>query len=186
LQRISGGDEHAVAACVDEYGDLIWRLASRYLDRAKTDIEDAVQEVFVELWLHAGRFDPEKGSEPAFVATLAHRRIIDYQRRLGSRLNPAGDAVSQSARSEVPANLQIEVKRIDAQHAAAEFDRLPDDERSALWMSIYGGMTQQQISHATSTPLGTIKTRMRRGLLRLNSALRDTSNTSGNETGGDA
>jgi RNA polymerase sigma factor (sigma-70 family) len=134
LQRISAGDEHAV----DEYGDLIWRLASRYLDRVKTDIEDAVQEVFVELWQHAGRFDPEKGSEPAFVATLAHRRLMDYQRRLKSRPNPAGDSVSEATRAEVPASLQIEVKRIDAQRAAAEFDRLPDDERSALWMSIYG------------------------------------------------
>ena len=58
LLRISAGDKGAGAACVDEYGDLVWRLASRYLDRAKADIEDAVQEVFVELWQHAGRFDP--------------------------------------------------------------------------------------------------------------------------------
>lgn len=186
LQRISSGDEHAVAACVDEYGDLVWRLASRYLDRAKTDIEDAVQEVFVELWQHAGRFDPVKGSEPAFVATLAHRRLIDYQRRLKSRPNPGGDTLTDTVRSEVPASLQVEVKQIDAKRAAAEFDRLPDEERNALWMSIFGGMTQQQIALATSTPLGTIKTRMRRGLLRLNSALASARNTAGDETGGDA
>lgn len=185
LERISAGDKGAVAACVDEYGDLVWRLASRYLDRAKTDIEDAVQEVFVELWQHASRFDPSKGSEPAFVATLAHRRLIDYQRRLKNRPSPGGDAVEATVRA-LPANLHVEVKRIDAQQAAAEFDRLPDDERRALWMSIYGGMTQMQISEATSTPLGTVKTRMRRGLLRLNSALRGHTDSSGNETGGDA
>jgi len=185
LQRISAGDKGAVAACVDEYGDLVWRLASRYLDRAKADIEDAVQEVFVELWQHAGRFDPAKGSEPAFIATIAHRRLIDYQRRLKNRPAPRGEAVEATVRA-LPANLHAEVKRIDSQQAAAEFDRLPDDERRALWMSIYGGMTQAQISEATSTPLGTVKTRMRRGLLRLNGALRGYPDTPATETGGDA
>lgn len=185
LQRISAGDPSAVAACVDEYGDLVWRLASRYLDQAKADVEDAVQEVFLELWQHASRFDPQKGTEAAFVATLAHRRIIDYQRRMKSRPRPGGEALENTVRA-IPAQLHVEVKRIDASRAAAEFDRLPDDERHALWMSIHGGMTQAQISEATGTPLGTVKTRMRRGLLRLNAALRHSSASSVDEKGGGA
>ena len=85
LQRIASKDTDAIGACLDEYGDLVWRLASRYLDRESGDVEDAVQEVFVEVWLSAGKFDPAKGTEAAYIATIAHRRLTDYQRRLSVR-----------------------------------------------------------------------------------------------------
>lgn len=71
LQRISAGDQDAVAACLDEYGGLVWRLALRYLN-SKADAEDATQEIFISIWASAHRFDPAKGSEAAFVATVAH------------------------------------------------------------------------------------------------------------------
>ena len=82
LQRIADGEHSAVVACVDEYGGLIWRLARRYLGQSNGEVEDGVQEVFIELWLAAEKFDPSRGSEPAFVATIAHRRLTDYQRRV--------------------------------------------------------------------------------------------------------
>ncbi|TVQ62696.1 MAG: sigma-70 family RNA polymerase sigma factor [Phycisphaerales bacterium] len=168
LQRIAGGDHSAVTACVQEYGGLIWRLANRYLDRAKGEIEDAVQEVFVELWTKADRYDPSKGSEPAFVATIAHRRLIDYQRRVSAR----PDRTSTSERPpEGVAPASIEVKRADLAHAALAFNKLPEDERQALWMSVRSGMTHQQIAHATNAPIGTVKSRLRRGLIRLTEAV---------------
>lgn len=167
LERIAAKDHTAVDACLAEYGGLVWRLASRYLDHAGSDVEDAVQEVFVELWLHAKRFDPGAGSEAAFVATVAHRRLIDYQRRIMSGRRVVREAQNKS----VPACSRDEDGTDSTVELAIEFDRLPDAEREAIWLAIHSGMTQRQIGEATGTPLGTVKTRIRRGLARLHAAL---------------
>ncbi len=164
LPRIAQGDDRAVHDCVDEYGDLVWRLARRYLNRADGEVEDAVQEVFVELWLAAPRFDPASGSEPAFVATLAHRRLTDYQRRVTARRKYEARARSESE----PAILKdATAEREEVRRVAAEFDGLPEEERRALWMSLYQGLTQHQISEATDAPIGTVKSRLRRAMIRL-------------------
>lgn len=167
LPRIAAGESSAVTECVHQYAGLVWRLAHRYLDGVPGDIEDATQEVFVELWLNAGRFDPEKGSEPAFVATLAHRRLIDYQRRTTVRLRH----VTVEAKPESPARLRDAVSTEDVSRVAEAFDLLPDQERRALWLSIYGGMTHRQIGIAMDSPIGTVKTRLRKALSRLHEAL---------------
>lgn len=174
LSKIAQGDAKAVDACLDRYGDLVWRLARRYLDRADGEVEDAVQEVFVELWLAAERFDPAKGSEAAFVATLAHRRLIDYQRRVSARrrmhvrvsqeapttLGNRGSSVHGNSHPDGPSHEQ-------AAAASTAFEMLPSEERRALHMAVFLGMTQQQISEATQAPIGTVKSRLRRGMLRL-------------------
>ncbi|MGP1346305.1 MAG: RNA polymerase sigma factor [Phycisphaerales bacterium] len=175
LQRISAGDESAVAGCVDEYGGLVWRLACRYLSRAPGEVEDAVQEIFVEVWRMAARFDPARGSEAAFIATIAHRRLIDHQRRLRTRFMPSLDAIgaepgadTAASRSDNPPDcLREAVVRHDLSLVSEAFDRLPDDERHALWMSIHNGLSHRQIAEATRSPIGTVKTRLRRGLLRM-------------------
>ncbi len=79
LQRIAQGDESAVPACLAAYGGLVWSLARRYASDP-SDAEDAAQEVFIELWRHAGRFDPAVASEATFVATVARRRLLDRAR----------------------------------------------------------------------------------------------------------
>ena len=76
LQRIATGDEAAVDNCVDRYSNLIWSLALRMLPTA-ADAEDAVQEIFVEVWKNADRFDPEVGAEKTYILMLARRRLID-------------------------------------------------------------------------------------------------------------
>ena len=91
LQRVAAGDTEAVAACIDRFGGLVWSLARRFLDRP-TEAEDAVQEIFIELWKSASRFDPSIASETTFVAMIARRRLIDRQRKLGRRLE--SEAVS--------------------------------------------------------------------------------------------
>lgn len=165
LNRIAAGDTSAVRDSLDEYGDLVWRLAHRRLGGRVADIEDAVQEVFIEVWLKAKAFDPAKGSEAAFVVTVAHRRIIDLQRRGAAR-----DRADKHASLEMPASLRPEnapSDEIDKADLAIEFKKLPSDEASAIWLAIHRGMTHRQISEATGTPVGTIKTRLRRGLARL-------------------
>ncbi len=165
LKRVAAGEEGAVVECVDEYGGLVWRLARRYLNRADGEIEDAVQEVFVALWIAADRFDPERGSEPAFVATLAHRRLTDYQRRVTSRRRNerAAGRETQFAGSDTDMMQLAE----DSGRMIGRLEDLPEEERRAVWMSTYQGMTQSQISEATGAPLGTVKSRLRRGMRRL-------------------
>jgi len=80
LRRIAGGDSAAVRECIDRYGALIWSLARR-LSRSSPDAEDATQEIFLDLWRNAGRFDESKGSEKLFIAMLARRRLIDRLRK---------------------------------------------------------------------------------------------------------
>eukprot|EP00913_Durusdinium_trenchii_P006221 g5833.t1 len=112
-----------------------------------------MQEVFVALWIAADRFDPGRGSEPAFVATLAHRRLTDYQRRVTSRRR-----YEQAAGREAPvAGIDIDAMQCaeNSVRMIRRLEDLPEEEGRAVWMSAYQGMTQSQISEATGAPLGT-------------------------------
>lgn len=166
LERISAGDGDAISACLDEYGDLVWRLAHRYLNLANAEVEDAVQEVFIELWISAGRFNPARGSEASFVATVAHRRLTDCQRRVTSRRR-----IAKILENETPTDMKSLLSESDGDERSAKaidaLRTLPEGEREALWLWIYRGMTHRQIGEAMSSPIGTVKSRVRRGLLRL-------------------
>ncbi len=156
---------------------MIWRLAKRYLNRADSEIDDAVQEVFVEIWIHADRFDPSKGTEAAFVATLAHRRIIDRQRKISTRRSHERASVtehkaqtsSNNTNAGIPSSddLKSENAHLYRKELADGFAALPDSERAALWMSVYKGLSHRDISQLTETPVGTVKSRIRRAMIRL-------------------
>src|SRR6202000_2241380 len=80
LQRIASGDSAAVRECIDQYGPLVWSIARR-LSRTPSDAEDATQEVFLDIWRSAGRFDASQGSDKVFIAMIARRRLIDRLRK---------------------------------------------------------------------------------------------------------
>ncbi len=80
LQRIASGDPAAVRECIDQYGPLVWSLARR-LSRTASDAEDATQEIFLDIWRSAGRFDASQGSDKVFIAMIARRRLIDRLRK---------------------------------------------------------------------------------------------------------
>lgn len=165
LQRIASGDPGAIRECLDRYGDFVWSLAHRYLSAMGEDVEDAVQEIFVELWRSAPRFDPAIGSEPAFIATIAHRRLISRQRRAGKRRAVPVDAVAEPA-ARVPLRDPAQL-RDEARAAAEAFERLNDEERHIIELSLYHGLTHERIAALINIPVGTVKTRIRRGLIRL-------------------
>lgn len=168
LQRIAAGDPHAVDECLDQYGGLIWSLARRF-SPVYSDAEDAVQEIHLEIWRCASRFDPQVASETAFIATIAKRRLIDRQRRR-SRAVDAAPIAEESALAARHTADTVEIQE-EAERVRVVMGRLRHDERRVLEMSLVEGLTQSEISEATSLPLGTVKTHARRGLNRLREML---------------
>lgn len=168
--RIAAGDAGAVAACVDEYGGMIAALAERYLRPLGLDPDDAVQEVFIELWRHAARYRPENGSEASFIATIAHRRLIDRQRRHASRplaLSASSPLDGSERLFSAPLQAGGQGASDDARSAAQAFGLLTPDEREVVWLTICHGFSHERASMALNTPLGTVKTRVRRALVRM-------------------
>jgi RNA polymerase sigma factor (sigma-70 family) len=165
LPRIANGDSSAVDECIERYGGLVWSLARR-LSPSVADAEDAVQEIFVDLWKNADRFREEVAGESTFVAMLARRRLIDRLRKCRRDLEsqPIDENTLQYAAppQKPPAELAEEVSR-----ATACLEGLRSDERKVLELSIYHGLPQTRIAEQTGLPLGTVKTHARRGLSQL-------------------
>jgi RNA polymerase sigma-70 factor (ECF subfamily) len=169
LPRIAAGDQAAVRECISRYGGLVWSLARRFLSNA-ADAEDAVQDIFIELWRNAGRYEAAKASESTFVTVVARRRLIDRRRRAGSR--PDALPLPETLTTRGTGDGFAAVDRADeARLAAAALDDLREDQRRVLHMAIYRGLTHEEIAHETGMPIGTVKTHVRRGLLRVRDAL---------------
>lgn len=166
LERIAAGDQRAVSECMNTYGGLVWSLARRWSDNL-ADAEDATQEIFLELWKSADRFRPSLGSEAVFITTIARRRMIDRLRQKERR--PPTESIDQD-----DSPIELADTASDQGMAAAEAEiakralaELKPDQRAILLMGVVQGMTHSEIAAATGKPLGTVKTQMRRGLIRV-------------------
>lgn len=168
LERIAAGDPAAVDECIACYSGLVWSLARRYLGR-HADAEDAVQEVFIEIWRNAARFDPGIAAESTFITMIARRRLIDRQRRR-ARVMGTQSLVDEPVAPPAPPQDRIELEE-HAERARSHMGRLREEERRVLEMSLLEGLTQSQIAEAARMPLGTVKTHARRGLARLREML---------------
>lgn len=162
LPRIAAGDERAVRDCVARYGALVWSLARRWSPDG-SEAEDAVQEVFIDLWRTAARYDASRTSEAGWVAMIARRRLIDRARRR-ERL-PALESIPDDfdVASESERDLDREWR---AEQARAVLRELPPAQRRMLELSLLHGRTHDEIARETETPLGTVKSHIRRGLQR--------------------
>jgi RNA polymerase sigma-70 factor (ECF subfamily) len=180
LERIAIGDPLAVEGCLEKYRGLVWSIARRFAGN-HADAEDAVQEVFIELWRHAGRFNSAMAAESTFVATVARRRLIDRHRRRARRLETVPLVAEPAAitRSEADRLETLE----EGQQARGLLERLRPEQRHVLELSFDQGMSQQEIAEATRLPLGTVKTHARRGLMRLRQLLE--TGPTGTAPGGD-
>jgi RNA polymerase sigma-70 factor (ECF subfamily) len=161
IRRLTRGDHEALGQFYDLYAGLVNGLALRIL-RDRAEAEDAVQEVFVQVWQQAARFDPARGTAEAWLCTMARTRALDRLRRRSSRREDPelGDAGS----IEAPMTE-------DALAVRAALDALPQDLRKALELAYYEGLTQSEIAERLSEPLGTVKTRIRTAMIRLRSVL---------------
>ncbi len=164
LRRVATGDSSAVDEVLDRYGGLVWSLARRFCPNS-ADAEDAAQEVFIDLWQSARRFDESLASEATFVAMIARRRLIDRFRRSGRRRDLAGlatDVAGNDNNPSVRAEMLDEVAKI-----SAAMTSLRPEQQQVLKLSIYDGLTHDEIARSTGLPLGTVKTHARRGLMRI-------------------
>lgn len=162
LRRLTGGDPAALGEFYDLYAGLVNGLALRIL-RDAAEAEDLVQEVFIQVWRQAARYDPGRGSPEAWLCTIARSRALDRLRRRAARREEPGDPPPASA-SERPRPEEVLAVR-------KALEGLSRDQRAALELAYYEGLTQTEIANRLGQPLGTVKTRMRTALMRLREVL---------------
>jgi RNA polymerase sigma-70 factor, ECF subfamily len=168
LQRIANGDGRAVEDCLDKYGALVWSIARKML-RSSDEAEDAVQEIFVDIWKNAGRFDATLSSETTFIAMIARRRLIDRIRYTTRRISPDSlDDVLLEPFTRADKTIHMNV---EAEQAAEAMRTLKPEQQQVLRLAIVHGMSHQEIADATGMPLGTVKTHARRGLIQVRQSL---------------
>lgn len=164
LNRIAAGDKAAVQECLDAFGGLIWSLARRMCPNTN-DAEDAVQEIFIDIWKNAERFDALQASETTFVAMIARRRLIDRLRK--TQRQPNVDSLEDILAEPAGNNdRQIEICA-EANEAAKAMKNLRPEQRQVLYLSIVQGYSHQEIADVLQMPLGTVKTHARRGVLQV-------------------
>lgn len=177
LARIAEGDSAATKECIDRYGGAVWALATR-LSPTRADAEDATQEIYLDVYRSAARFDPGKGSELGFVMTIARRRLIDRIRRTKAR--PQTESVSAEGANYNLTSTELPPETgAYAAEAVRALETLPADQRRIIAMSVYEGLTHREIAERTGRPLGTVKTLIRRGLIQVRKVL-----TGGDESAG--
>jgi RNA polymerase sigma-70 factor (ECF subfamily) len=162
LRRLIGGDSGALAEFYDLYSGLVNGLALRILRNA-AEAEDVVQEVFVQVWRQAERYDQSRGSAEAWLCTITRTRALDrLRRRVARREDP-----SESA----PGPAVTAPKTEEALAVRKALDSLSPDQRRALELAYYEGLTQTEIAARLGEPLGTVKTRIRTAMIRLRDVL---------------
>ncbi|MFK7960327.1 MAG: RNA polymerase sigma factor [Phycisphaerales bacterium] len=178
LTQVAAGDAEAMQICIDRYSGLVWRLAWRLLP-SRHEIDDAVQDVFVSLWENAHRFTADFGEETTFVAMITRRRLIDrgrrmrHQRELSERAReraisddqqPGVRAIAGQAPSDPsqPATDSDDVSRV-----RAAMQELPARQREVIELSLRADISHAELAQRLDMPLGTVKTLIRRGMLKL-------------------
>jgi len=169
LPRVAAGEPGAARECLDTFGGLIWTIARSTLGPGP-DAEDAVQEIFIEIWRSAGRYDPAKGTEKTFVATIARRRVVDWVRR--RQRQPKSEPLADDRVTEADEGAEHSAALADDYaRARAALEQLPAQRRRVLTMAVLKGATHSEVARDLGLPLGTVKTHVRRGLIRIREIL---------------
>ena len=169
IASVANGDQAAFASLYDALSPTLFGVVRRVL-RDPSQAEEVTQEVFVEIWKQATRFDAERGGVRTWAVTIAHRRAVD---RVRSEQSHRERQVTVGAASlELPPSPEDDaVEAEDRQRARAAMDTLPAAQREALELAFYDGLTHVQISEHLGVALGTVKTRIRDGLIRLRTTM---------------
>jgi RNA polymerase sigma-70 factor (ECF subfamily) len=168
LLAVARGDRESVGQCIDQYSPLIWAMARR-MTLTAADAEDAVQEIFLDLWRHANRFDPNVGSEKVFVSVLARRRLIDRARQMQRQL-AVERPLEASHTIHLSSSFAVE-QDVETAEARRILEQLPPPHQEAICLSLLDGLSHAEIANRLGWPLGTVKTVIRRGILRLKESM---------------
>ena len=170
LLAVARGDQAAFAALYDRIGALVHGVVRRVV-RDPAQSEEVTQEVMVEVWRTAVRFDPDRGAARTWILTMAHRRAIDRVRsEQASRNRTERVAGREHARDFDEVSERVEVA-FEHEQVRTALGTLTDLQRQAVELAYYQGYTYREVAELLDTPLGTVKTRMRDGLIRLRDAL---------------
>jgi RNA polymerase sigma-70 factor, ECF subfamily len=170
LAAVARGDQTAFAELYDRFIGHVYGVVRRVV-RDPAQSEEVAQEILVEVWRTATRFDPSRGSARTWILTIAHRRAIDRVRSeqaARDRLQKVAQRDHQRDFDEVSERVEV---RLEQEQVRAALGTLTDLQREAVELAYYQGYTYREVSELLDTPLGTIKTRMRDGLIRLRDAL---------------
>ncbi|MGH3377391.1 MAG: sigma-70 family RNA polymerase sigma factor [Actinoallomurus sp.] len=169
LTHVARGDQGAFERVYEEVSGPVYGLALRIV-RDPAQSEEVAQEVLVDVWRTASRYEPGRGSAMSWVMMLAHRRavdrvrsaqaVVDREQRVGRSAGPAYDEVAE--------NVQIRLEREQVRRCLST---LTDTQRESVSLAYYSGYTYREVAELLKVPLGTIKTRMRDGLIRLRDCL---------------
>jgi len=169
LRATSKGDALAFASLYDECSPSVYGLIRRIVrDRAQSD--EVLQEVMLEIWRLAPRFDPGLGTAWAWIMTIAHRRAVDRVRsEVAERARI--ERVSAKAVPAPPSAHEEAIDELDRQRVRVALGQLTDLQRASIELAYFGGLSQTEIATLLDVPLGTVKTRIRDGLIRLRDTL---------------
>ncbi len=170
LARVAQGDQKAFSALYDEVAPRVFGLVRRLLvDHAQS--EEVTQEIFLEIWTNAGRYEPSKGGATTWILTMAHRRAVDRIRasqagrdrdvKIGIR-----DYVAEYDHVESTVEVTIEHERVKQ-----AMSQLTELQRQAVSLAYYGGYSHSEVATMLKVPIGTVKTRLRDGMIRLRDEL---------------
>jgi RNA polymerase sigma-70 factor, ECF subfamily len=174
LQRIGRRDRSAFAEFYDKYSALLFSIACKILNDA-SEAEDVLQETFIQIWDKAANFDPKLGKASSWAAILARNKAIDRIRASQRRLRLAKEAGMEFAVNTDDAKTANDslYGQEKARLIMSALVDLPPEQRQPIEMAYFSGLTQNEISETLRQPLGTIKARTRRGLLKLRGQLED-------------
>lgn len=170
LGRSAKGDRDAFSQLYDRFSRPLFAVAVRILSN-QSEAEDIVQDVFIALWEKAGSFEATRGSAFAWAVTLTRNRAIDRVRMRSRRAELLAQTGPEDAGTQPASAPPDSVEQlVDKEHAGivrAAVSTLPPEQKRALELAFFDGLTQQEISARLRQPLGTVKARIRRGLIRL-------------------
>ncbi len=171
LARVSGGDAAALRTLYDVCAGRAMSIAYRVL-ASRSEAEEVVQETFVQVWRQAASYDASRGGAMAWIATIVRSRALDRLRsRAASERAVARSEDDPDAQPTAPAPAEVAAQRELRAQVMAALAALPVEQRSAIELAYYEGLSHSEIAARLGDPLGTVKTRVRLGLAKLASVL---------------
>jgi RNA polymerase sigma-70 factor (ECF subfamily) len=170
LTSVARGDQEAFTGVYDRIAPAVLGLVRRVL-RDPAQSEEVTQEVLVEVWRTASRYDPDRGSASAWITTMAHRRAVDRVRSAQSsteRDERVGRRDAEIAYDDVTEQVESRLEREQVRRCLGSLTEL---QRESVTLAYYGGYSYREVSELLDVPLGTVKTRLRDGLIRMRDCL---------------